>query len=265
MEKIKKCGIYKFTNKIDGKVYIGQAVDIDVRYHRHICAAFNRNEDNYFYCSLRKYGLDSFNFEILIECPIENLDYWEIFYIKYYCSNDSRFGYNLTEGGRSGTYGYKWTEEQKENQRQVQKQVMLDYFQSEKGKEQARNHSICMKGRKQSKETIEKRRNSLKGTKHSEEWNKKIGDKNRGRKHTELSRKHMSEAHIGHEPGNKGIPLAIERKLYLHNIQKGSCFMTKEGERIYQVIPRRIQEYLDNGYYRCMGRKNRDPWYQKVA
>lgn len=89
-------GIYCFTNKLNSKRYVGQSVNIENRYKAHL----NRvNEDSYFHNALKKYGIDNFNFQILIECPEDNLNYWEKFYIKYYCSNIKEFGYNLTEGG----------------------------------------------------------------------------------------------------------------------------------------------------------------------
>lgn len=91
-------GIYKFTNKYNRKVYIGQAVNIKKRYATHV-KAINSNDTMYFHTALRKYGLDGFDFSILIECPRENLNYWEKFYIKYYCSNMHKYGYNQTTGG----------------------------------------------------------------------------------------------------------------------------------------------------------------------
>lgn len=92
------CGIYKFTNKYNRKVYIGKSIDIYKRYWYH-----NNNAKNgikgYFYNAIRKYGIEGFDFEVLIECSEYNLNYWEKFYIKYYCSNILEYGYNRTDGG----------------------------------------------------------------------------------------------------------------------------------------------------------------------
>lgn len=93
-------GIYKFTNKYNRKCYIGQSIDIERRYKRHK-NAMNNNSQLYFHRAIRKYGFDNFSFEILIECPKENLNYWEKFYIRYYCSNNPDWGYNMTDGGES--------------------------------------------------------------------------------------------------------------------------------------------------------------------
>ena len=97
----KICGIYKITNKVNGKCYIGQSIDIIKRwkteykwYHvnKHLLAAFN------------KYGLENFNFEIIEECEPSLLNEREQFWIGIYNSFDRNFGYNKTLGG-AGTPG----------------------------------------------------------------------------------------------------------------------------------------------------------------
>lgn len=108
-------GVYKFTNKLNRKVYVGKSKKIEERYYQHIYKAKKR--DTHFHKALDKYGIDNFDFEVLIECPEENLNYWEKFYIKYYCSFE--LGYNQTEGGdgaafygeKNGMYNRGHTEE----------------------------------------------------------------------------------------------------------------------------------------------------------
>lgn len=92
-------GIYKITNLINKKIYIGQSVDIDKRLKRHKTTAFNKNSKCYeypLYRSIRKYGLENFSFEIIEECKIEELEEKEKYYIQLYNSNDYNFGYNQT-------------------------------------------------------------------------------------------------------------------------------------------------------------------------
>lgn len=203
-----KSGIYCFRNKSNGKVYIGQAINIKVRFESHLRACFNRLEDSCLYRSLRKYGLENFDFNVICECPESQLDYWEIFYINYYCSNickyGSSYGYNLTDGGCSGTLGYKWTDEQKDNQRIIQRNVMLKYYQTNQGKIKAKHHSEVMTGKKYSENTKQKHSIALKGHITTQETRDKISKANLGRKHTDIARKHMSESHIGKKPGNTG-------------------------------------------------------------
>ena len=61
-------GIYKITNKLNNKSYIGQTIDIERRWRSHKTEPFNPNSDAYntlFYRAIRKYGIDSFIFEII--------------------------------------------------------------------------------------------------------------------------------------------------------------------------------------------------------
>ena len=104
-------GIYKITNKINGKCYIGQAIDIKRRWNDHRKEAFNPHSHCYeypLYRAMRKYGIGHFKFEIIEECLQEELNDKEIFYIaKYNAYGDG--GYNQNEGGNSNTHNYKLT------------------------------------------------------------------------------------------------------------------------------------------------------------
>lgn len=68
-------GIYKITNQINNKVYIGQSVNIKKRFNQHKCAARD-GENSYFYKALRKYGvkptISLISNEILIPTPMNN-------------------------------------------------------------------------------------------------------------------------------------------------------------------------------------------------
>lgn len=93
-------GIYKITNTINGKSYIGQSVDIYRRWKREKEDSNNINSRSYDYPlmkAFRKYGIENFNFEIIEECKIEELNENEIYWIDFY---DTFFhGYNQTLGG----------------------------------------------------------------------------------------------------------------------------------------------------------------------
>ena len=84
-------GIYKFTNKINNKSYIGQSINIDARRKQHIASSYYPLSNTYntaFHQAIRKYGVDNFNFEVLTICNIEELDTLEKYYISKY---DSKF------------------------------------------------------------------------------------------------------------------------------------------------------------------------------
>lgn len=103
-------GIYKWTNKINNKCYIGQSICIEKRYQQHIRAT--KNSQLPLHRALAKYGISNFNFEVLEECSRDELDEKEIFYIKQYnCLVPN--GYNLQKGGNSHRYElyFKFNEE----------------------------------------------------------------------------------------------------------------------------------------------------------
>ncbi len=101
--------IYKITNKINGKVYIGQTVgDLHARWRRHVRSKGNAN----IHKAIRKYGESAFTVEqIDTACTIEELNRKEKQWIRH-CDSIKQ-GYNMTEGGRSGAVDMKRTEETK--------------------------------------------------------------------------------------------------------------------------------------------------------
>lgn len=93
--------IYKITNKINGKVYIGQTCQgLQKRKGEHIYR-FNLGErDHKLYLAMRKYGLENFAFEIICNVFDKNhLNELEKYFIKKYDSFNH--GYNMTIGGDS--------------------------------------------------------------------------------------------------------------------------------------------------------------------
>ena len=98
-----KIGIYCFTNKLNGKKYVGQSKQLNRRYHLHINDALNQDKAKYdtspFHAAIRKYGIENFNYEILEECKISELNEKEIYWIEKLHSYILESGYNLTKGG----------------------------------------------------------------------------------------------------------------------------------------------------------------------
>ena len=70
--------IYKITNKVSGKSYIGQTrYTIEFRWKQHQ----HKKDNTYFHNAIHKYGIENFSIEILEKCNIEDLNSREIFYI----------------------------------------------------------------------------------------------------------------------------------------------------------------------------------------
>lgn len=93
-------GIYKIQNLENGKCYIGQSTNIRKRWTSHRNRWNNPSDHNYetpLYRAFRKYGIESFTFEVLEECDAAELNTKEVAYIQQY---DSFWhGYNQTPGG----------------------------------------------------------------------------------------------------------------------------------------------------------------------
>ena len=99
-----KCGIYKITNKLNGKIYIGQSVDIKKRWREHIFSSLhleNKDHNSPIHLALAKYGKDNFTIEQIEEVENDFLGEREMYWIHYYDSYNN--GYNATLGG-DGTH-----------------------------------------------------------------------------------------------------------------------------------------------------------------
>lgn len=101
--------IYKFTSP-SGKCYIGQTTKERARMNQHKVSS--KRSNCAFYRAIRKYGFNSFIYEILYKTKESNsvqaikrvLDCLEKAYIKYF--NSFKNGYNCTDGG-GGILGFK--------------------------------------------------------------------------------------------------------------------------------------------------------------
>ena len=105
-------GIYKITNLINGKSYIGQSINIEQRFQRHRQTAFNANNKHYnypLYKAIRKYNIENFSFDVVEECSEHELDEKEMYYIKFY--NTYGDGYNQDKGGHRNPHYIKLSEE----------------------------------------------------------------------------------------------------------------------------------------------------------
>ena len=97
--------IYKITNKINNKSYIGKTNNLSRRWQDHKYKAFDEKDKEYdkvLYKAFRKYGVDNFDFCIIEELPDysisgEREQYWIKKYDTYYN------GYNETPGGDGGS------------------------------------------------------------------------------------------------------------------------------------------------------------------
>ena len=81
-------GIYKITNLVNSKVYIGASRRIEARWWEH------RNGYTSIADDLKIFGLENFKFEVLLECPENMLTQWERDMICLYDADSPEGGYN---------------------------------------------------------------------------------------------------------------------------------------------------------------------------
>lgn len=106
--------VYKITNTINGKIYIGKTkkyygatkYGIERRLKKHIYDATKNKQQNKekdcprLYNAIRKYGGANFKTEELEITDSKNIDNKEIYYIKLYDSTNRNIGYNIASGGK---------------------------------------------------------------------------------------------------------------------------------------------------------------------
>ena len=89
-------------NEVNGKIYIGQAVDIGLRWSSHLSLLQSgKHPSVYLQQAVNIYGIENFSFTVLCECEEDKLNEMEQYFIFCYNSTDSRIGYNRQYGGQS--------------------------------------------------------------------------------------------------------------------------------------------------------------------
>lgn len=91
--------VYKITNKINNKIYIGQTKNFKIRKRQHL-KLYKNNKNSLIDLAINKYGSNNFEWEVLKECQSQDeLNFWETYYIEKFNATDLNNGYNLKGGG----------------------------------------------------------------------------------------------------------------------------------------------------------------------
>lgn len=105
-------GIYRIVNKVNGKCYVGQSIDLEKRIHDHFLKSNSKSLQQ----DMESYGEDNFYGEILAECSIEDQNRLEREFVAKFRANDPNFGYNIHPGGGHKP-GYRATDETRKKMR----------------------------------------------------------------------------------------------------------------------------------------------------
>lgn len=165
--------IYKVTNLLNNKIYIGQTHYDNPKYF---------GSGTLINKAIEKYGIENFIKEYIDEAKDQNeLDEKEMYWIKTLESQNREIGYNIADGGWNY---FTMTDE-------IKKKISI----SLKGKyvgENAFRHGI-----KLTPEHIEILRKHNKGKKYSSEFGEAISKRMKGVKRSDETRKKMSASHTG--------------------------------------------------------------------
>lgn len=191
--------IYKHTNKINGKVYIGMTCHIETRFGSKNGQGYLRKNKKGEYIqphianAIVKYGWDNFDHEILeSNLTLEEANKLEVEYIEKYDSLNPEKGYNIREGGSHGKLGKSSIEKLKK--------AMEGRYDGEKNPFYGKKHSeeSLKVMREKQKENAKKRdfsgeNNPMYGRVLTEEERYKRGNATRGKARSEETKKKISE------------------------------------------------------------------------
>jgi group I intron endonuclease len=160
--------IYKTTNLINNKIYIGKRIFSREKFFKNKYYGSGKLLKE----SIKKYGIENFSREVLEEVDNDFLDEREIYWIEKYNANNKEIGYNLTKGGNS-KYGRKIGTMSDETKKKISSSVSRYLsenghpFQNKNHKEEAKEKiRRKLKGRKLSKEQVENFKRSRIGLKY---------------------------------------------------------------------------------------------------
>lgn len=228
--------IYKTTNLINGKIYIGQ----DKNNNPHYFGSGKKIKR-----AIKKYGKQNFKKEILEECKNEtHMNEREVYWIKLYNSQERNIGYNISEGGKegdrkigneivkNGIYNF-WVDkygEEEANKRKEQQINKIIKHNKENGTELTKKGRYQIWLEKYGKETADKKHLEWRekiskyqqtklsnGWKHSDEAKEKISKASKGRKLSEETKNKLRKP----KPKGfseklsklkKGVPLGPSKK-----------------------------------------------------
>lgn len=233
MKKNDNWKVYKHTNLINGKVYIGVTKqNVQRRW---------RDGEGYrtqmFYRAIQKYGWDNFKHEVLADwISSDKIDRYETYLVELYRSDDPNFGYNLEGGGKINKVVSAET-------REKMRALALNRVVSQETREKI---SKANKGKKRP----ECGHSKNKGRKHSKEFGMKISMAKKGKV---AKRDKETEDRISAQFSGGGNPAAINvicnQIIYgsvsecadVYGVHKDSMRMWLRGTR---AMP---QEFIDMG------------------
>lgn len=225
------CGVYEIVNVINGKRYIGSAVDLERRRKEHLYALLkNKHKNTHLQLEFNECGQTVFQFRVLLYCDPANRPLYE-----QSCLDGLKPEYNLAKFAFASMQGRRHTDESKAKMSKAAmgNQRALGYRYTE---EQLRKKSEVMMGDK----------NPHFGVSCTEEQKQVLcarmtGNKNPffGVSHTEETKRKMSEAKTGEQNPFFGKHHSEEHKRKMSESQIGRVFSDETKQKMSEAAKRR--------------------------
>jgi len=223
------CGIYKITNTVDGKFYIGSSTNIFRRWREHKSRLrMGKHHSRYLQNAWNKYGEELFSFEVALLCEVDDLCRYEQAYIDALkpeyniavCAEASgrfmsdetkrKIGDSIRKCGNHRA-GVKLSEETKRKMSEAHKALWTEEYKLK---------------HRPTEEHLHKMHEANKGRHHTEETRRKLSEANKGKHLSDETKRKLSEA-------NKGKHLSDETKRKQSEALKGRKL---SEEQILQII-----------------------------
>jgi group I intron endonuclease len=238
--------LYRITNIINNKVYIGQSNKEKDRWRQH--KYFGRNPEKtgqYIHRAMAKYGIENFIYEVIAMCKSEeDANEIETMLIKQYNSRDKQFGYNLAPGGET-PWNLGLPKEQN---------PLTGIPRSEEIRQKISQGNIgkimppCSEERKIYMSNLYKNRQL------SEDWKNNIGKSNTGKIRTKQMIDNLSKAHIGVQAGEKH-PMAKLNWSKVNEIRReysDGNISQKQLAKKYNMSRSTISDIINNKIWICV-------------
>lgn len=214
--------IYKITNQINGKVYVGQTYDLAQRRSQHLREGKLEGKlKRPLYCAMRKHDIENFIFEVIEECLENIVDEREIYWISTLDSMNPEKGYNLTPGGDGWSINHNEPLCKEKNHRaaiSMNKRIWSD---------------SNFRSRNRERIIDQTRKLFSEGKMHAPDWT--------GRKHRDETKVAIGNANSVHQRGDG-------------NSQFGLAWISNEIEQISKKVRKdELQLWIDRGWIK--GRK----------
>lgn len=192
--------IYKITNIVNNKVYIGQTNNHLNRWYRHKRSAILKDKTLLITKAMAKYGIDNFTYTVIAAAETRELiNAAEIFYIKYYNSRNMSYGYNIATGGAFG-----------------------------------QTPEMIAKIAASLREFYKTHFNAQKGCTHSKEWNENISKASIGKPGTNLGKQFNDDWKLRISNSLSGKQL-VGRHRFSADIEKEICSLYESGMTKYKL------------------------------